>query len=159
MTTERRDATGEHAETASAEATGSERTGSAGTGSAGTGRSTHRPAEQRGRPSARPRPAPTTRRSSAAGRVRARAGADPGPVRRALARSAGCSATSGPWPRLAALALAVVLTWPTLRHPLYTMPQDIWDPSLQAWQIAWAGHALRTDPASSGTSTRSIPEQ
>jgi len=48
---------------------------------------------------------------------------------------------------LGALALAVVMTWPTLRDPARTIAQDIWDPSLQAWQVAWAGHILTTDPA------------
>jgi hypothetical protein len=47
---------------------------------------------------------------------------------------------------LAGLALAVLMTWPTLRYPQYTIPQDVWDPTLQAWQMAWAGHALITDP-------------
>ncbi|MGK5679889.1 hypothetical protein [Actinoplanes sp. URMC 104] len=46
----------------------------------------------------------------------------------------------------ASLLLAVALTWPTLRYPLHTLPQDVWDPSRQAWQIAWAGHILLTDP-------------
>jgi hypothetical protein len=45
-----------------------------------------------------------------------------------------------------ALLLAVVMTWPTLRHPTNTIPQDIGDPTLQAWQIAWAGHALMHSP-------------
>ncbi|TWJ24958.1 hypothetical protein [Micromonospora endolithica] len=45
-----------------------------------------------------------------------------------------------------ALALAVLMTWPTLRYPSYTLPQDYWDPSLQAWQMAWSGHALLTNP-------------
>ena len=44
------------------------------------------------------------------------------------------------------LLLAVALTWPTLRYPLHTLPQDIGDPSRQAWQIAWGGHILLTDP-------------
>ncbi|WP_250031839.1 hypothetical protein [Paractinoplanes maris] len=44
------------------------------------------------------------------------------------------------------LLLAAALTWPTLRYPLHTLPQDIWDPSRQAWQVAWIGHALLTDP-------------
>ena len=44
------------------------------------------------------------------------------------------------------LLLAVALTWPTLRYPLHTLPQDLGDPSRQAWQISWAGHILRTDP-------------
>ncbi|HYN93303.1 MAG TPA: hypothetical protein VES42_05600 [Pilimelia sp.] len=47
---------------------------------------------------------------------------------------------------LAGLLLAVVMTWPTLRYPAYTIPQDIWDPTLQAWQMAWSGHILTTDP-------------
>ncbi|MEU8816360.1 hypothetical protein [Actinoplanes sp. NPDC048796] len=46
----------------------------------------------------------------------------------------------------AGVLLAVALTWPTLRYPLHTLPQDIWDPSRQAWQIAWSGHILLTDP-------------
>jgi hypothetical protein len=46
-----------------------------------------------------------------------------------------------------ALALAVILTWPTLRYPLHTMPQEVGDPARQAWQIAWAGHILLTHPA------------
>ncbi|HEX8628108.1 MAG TPA: hypothetical protein VF755_08050 [Catenuloplanes sp.] len=44
------------------------------------------------------------------------------------------------------LLLAVLMTWPTLRYPMYTIPQDIWDPTLQAWQLAWNGHILLTDP-------------
>jgi hypothetical protein len=52
------------------------------------------------------------------------------------------------WPLAgaAALVLASVFTWPTLRHPWTTIPGDLGDPTLQAWQIAWAGHALLTDP-------------
>ncbi|MDG4794698.1 hypothetical protein [Micromonospora sp. WMMD1082] len=48
---------------------------------------------------------------------------------------------------VASLALAVLMTWPTLRYPSHTLPQDYWDPSLQAWQMAWSGHILLTDPA------------
>ncbi len=44
------------------------------------------------------------------------------------------------------LLLAIVLTWPTLRYPARTIPQDIWDPTLQAWQVSWAGHILTTNP-------------
>jgi hypothetical protein len=47
---------------------------------------------------------------------------------------------------LAGLLLAVAMTWPTLRHPTQTLPQDIWDPTLQAWQLSWSGHILTTDP-------------
>ncbi|WP_203825288.1 hypothetical protein [Actinoplanes palleronii] len=42
--------------------------------------------------------------------------------------------------------LAVGLTWPTLRYPLHTLPQDLGDPSRQAWQVSWVGHVLRTNP-------------
>ncbi|MGK5441196.1 hypothetical protein ACSNN7_05120 [Micromonospora sp. URMC 105] len=59
----------------------------------------------------------------------------------------------------ASLALAVAMTWPTLRYPLYTLPQDYWDPSLQAWQMAWSGHALRTEPAQLFHSNTFFPEQ
>ncbi|GIH13185.1 hypothetical protein [Rugosimonospora africana] len=47
---------------------------------------------------------------------------------------------------LAAIALAVVMTWPSAWHPASTIPSDIWDPTLQAWQLAWSGHAMLTDP-------------
>jgi hypothetical protein len=42
--------------------------------------------------------------------------------------------------------LAVVLTWPTAAHLSTTIPNDIYDPLLQTWQIAWNGHALVTNP-------------
>ncbi|SCL15786.1 hypothetical protein GA0070624_0823 [Micromonospora rhizosphaerae] len=60
---------------------------------------------------------------------------------------------------LASLALAVLLTWPTLRYPLYTLPQDYWDPSLQSWQMAWSGHILLTDPAHLWQSNTFFPEK
>ena len=56
-----------------------------------------------------------------------------------------------------ALAIAVVLTWPTLREPTRTIPQDIYDPLLQAWQVAWGGHALRTDPVNLWNSNTFFP--
>ncbi|WP_235966233.1 hypothetical protein [Micromonospora rubida] len=59
---------------------------------------------------------------------------------------------------LASLALAVALTWPTLRYPPYTLPQDYWDPSLQAWQMAWSGHVLLTDPAQLWQSNTFFPD-
>ncbi|GLY08542.1 hypothetical protein [Actinoplanes sp. NBRC 101535] len=46
----------------------------------------------------------------------------------------------------AAVLLAVAMTWPTLRYPAYTLPQDLGDPSRQAWLLSWAGHILATDP-------------
>ncbi|MDM4721727.1 hypothetical protein QTQ03_19815 [Micromonospora sp. WMMA1363] len=57
------------------------------------------------------------------------------------------------------LALAVLMTWPTLRYPRYTLPQDYWDPSLQAWQMAWSGHALLTNPAVLWQSNAFFPER
>ncbi|MCK1805997.1 MULTISPECIES: ABC transporter permease [unclassified Micromonospora] len=59
---------------------------------------------------------------------------------------------------VAALALAAAMTWPTLRYPRHTLPQDYWDPSLQAWQMAWSGHILRTNPAQLWHSNTFYPE-
>jgi hypothetical protein len=47
---------------------------------------------------------------------------------------------------VAGLVVAVALTWPTLRDPAHTVPGDIGDPTMFAWQIAWGGHALLTNP-------------
>ncbi|KWV31750.1 hypothetical protein [Micromonospora rifamycinica] len=59
---------------------------------------------------------------------------------------------------VAALVLAVVLTWPTLRDPASTIPQDTGDPTLQAWQVAWGGHALLTNPFQVWHSNTFYPE-
>ncbi|WP_433284010.1 ArnT family glycosyltransferase [Micromonospora sp. CA-244673] len=59
---------------------------------------------------------------------------------------------------VASLALAALMTWPTLRYPRYTLPQDYWDPSLQSWQLAWSGHILLTDPAQLWNSNTFFPE-
>lgn len=60
---------------------------------------------------------------------------------------------------LASLLLAAIMTWPTLRYPAYTIPQDIWDPTLEAWMISWGGHAMLTDPSSLWHSNAFFPEQ
>src|SRR6476660_9008762 len=60
---------------------------------------------------------------------------------------------------LGGLLLAALMTWPTLRHPTRTIPQDIWDPTLQAWQMAWSGHALKTDPTGLWQSNTFFPER
>ncbi|MEJ3742367.1 hypothetical protein WEI85_03605 [Actinomycetes bacterium KLBMP 9797] len=60
---------------------------------------------------------------------------------------------------LGALLLAVIMTWPTLRYPQHTLPQDIWDPTLQAWQMAWSGHILLTDPAQLWNANAFYPER
>ncbi|GLI02663.1 hypothetical protein [Phytohabitans aurantiacus] len=59
---------------------------------------------------------------------------------------------------LGGLFLAALLTWPTLRHPATTIPGDIGDPTLQAWQIAWGGHVLLTDPLHLWDSNTFYPE-
>ncbi|CCH19608.1 hypothetical protein [Micromonospora lupini] len=60
---------------------------------------------------------------------------------------------------LASLLLAAVLTWPTLRHPASTIPGDLGDPLLQAWQVAWSGHALLSSPADLWNSNTFYPEK
>lgn len=44
------------------------------------------------------------------------------------------------------LALAAVMTWPTLRHPASTVPADLSDPAVEAWMASWGGHALLSQP-------------
>jgi hypothetical protein len=60
---------------------------------------------------------------------------------------------------LGSVGLAVVMTWPTLRYPLQTIPQDLGDPTLQAWELAWAGHAVTHDPAQLWQSNAFFPER
>ena len=60
---------------------------------------------------------------------------------------------------LGGLALAVVMFFPSLRHPATTIPADIYDPTLQAWQMAWSGHILLTDPAQLWNSNAFFPDQ
>ena len=47
-----------------------------------------------------------------------------------------------------AALLAVVMTWPLVLQWRTHVVQDEGDPLLQAWQVAWGGHALRTDASS-----------
>ncbi|WP_412541164.1 hypothetical protein R8Z50_00630 [Longispora sp. K20-0274] len=54
--------------------------------------------------------------------------------------------------------LAVLMTWPTVKDITRTIPEDIYDPLLQAWQIAWAGHALVTDPLNLWNANPFYPE-
>lgn len=60
---------------------------------------------------------------------------------------------------IGSVLLAVVMTWPALEHPASTIPQDIWDPTLQAWQMAWAGHILTTDPLQLWHANAFYPDQ
>ena len=47
---------------------------------------------------------------------------------------------------LGAALLAVVMHWPLVLHLGTTIPKDLGDPLAQAWQAAWGGHALATQP-------------
>ena len=60
---------------------------------------------------------------------------------------------------LGSVLLAVVMTWPTLRDPLHTLPRDLGDPTLVAWMLAWPGHALTTNPTQLWHSNAFYPEQ
>ena len=42
--------------------------------------------------------------------------------------------------------LAVAMNAPALRHPASTVPADLGDPLLQAWELGWDGHALTHQP-------------
>ncbi|WP_372450897.1 hypothetical protein [Actinoplanes flavus] len=59
----------------------------------------------------------------------------------------------------AACLLAVMMTWPTLRYPMHTLPQDLGDPTRQAWRVAWAGHAVIDDPARLWQSNAYYPQK
>jgi hypothetical protein len=48
---------------------------------------------------------------------------------------------------LAAVFLSLLLTRGALADPAHTLPQDIWDPSLVSYLIAWDGYALLHNPA------------
>jgi hypothetical protein len=71
----------------------------------------------------------------------------PGRIRRALRATGRTFIHEYALVTYAALVLAAAWTWPTLRYPLHTMPQEVGDPARQAWQIAWSGHVLQTHPA------------
>ncbi len=45
-----------------------------------------------------------------------------------------------------ALLLALVMHWPLPLHLSSVVERDIGDPLVQAWQVAWGGHALATQP-------------
>ena len=50
---------------------------------------------------------------------------------------------------LVAVALAVAMTWPLAAHigsEMPSDPQDVQDPLLEAWTVAWGGHALLHAP-------------
>src|SRR3954447_18245309 len=47
---------------------------------------------------------------------------------------------------LGAVFLALVVHWPLPLHLADAFPRDIGDPLVQAWQVAWGGHALLHQP-------------
>jgi hypothetical protein len=50
------------------------------------------------------------------------------------------------WVILAAVALAVLTTWPLVLHLSSRISPDLGDPVRTAWQVAWVGHAMLHDP-------------
>ncbi len=68
------------------------------------------------------------------------AGAADAPVRPARARA------EGPLWLLVGLLVALALTWPLATQLGTHVPQDAADPLAEAWEVAWSGHALLTDP-------------
>ncbi|HSJ18450.1 MAG TPA: hypothetical protein VK920_10180 [Solirubrobacterales bacterium] len=47
---------------------------------------------------------------------------------------------------LGAVALSVVMNWPLILNLGDDIPKDLGDPLVQAWQVAWGGHALANQP-------------
>lgn len=47
---------------------------------------------------------------------------------------------------LASAAVAVLMHWPLALHLARDVPRDIGDPLVQAWEVAWGGHALLHQP-------------
>jgi hypothetical protein len=47
---------------------------------------------------------------------------------------------------IGSVAVAVGMTWPLMKDPFGTFASDFWDPSLQAWQVAWSPWAVEHDP-------------
>lgn len=76
----------------------------------------------------------------------------PGRPRRVAAAFGRFLSHEWTWAVLGGLALAVVMTWPALKHPRYTLPSDLGDPTLVAWILAWPGHYLTHDLLTQGPS-------
>ncbi|HEX6873263.1 MAG TPA: hypothetical protein VF163_19370, partial [Micromonosporaceae bacterium] len=73
----------------------------------------------------------------------------PGRVHRAWSRTSAVRRfTRHEWTLavVGALVLSLLLNRGALADPAHTLPQDVWDPSLVAYLIAWGGHALVHDP-------------
>src|SRR5205807_2146247 len=50
------------------------------------------------------------------------------------------------WAAGAAIALAVITTWPLVLHLPSRIAPDLGDPVRTAWQMAWVGHAMLHNP-------------
>jgi hypothetical protein len=50
------------------------------------------------------------------------------------------------WAILGGITLAVLTTWPLVLHMSSRIAPDLGDPVRTAWEIAWVGHAMLTDP-------------
>jgi hypothetical protein len=83
----------------------------------------------------------------------------PGPITRSLQAIGRSVFHEYTLATLGSVLLAVIMTWPTMRHPTRTVPQDLGDPLLQAWQLAWSGHALDTKPSTIWDSNTFFPER
>ncbi len=70
----------------------------------------------------------------------------PGRIRRTLTVTGRVAVHEWTLAVLGSLVLAVLMTWPALRHPRHTLPHDLGDPTLVTWILAWPGHVLRSDP-------------
>jgi len=72
--------------------------------------------------------------------------AAPAPSRPAWLASPRLSRAELGWAVIAAVALAVLTSWPLLLHMSSRIAPDNGDPVRTAWQIAWVGHALLHEP-------------
>lgn len=63
------------------------------------------------------------------------------------------------WPVGLAIAIAVGMTWPLALHLGSDIPQDLGDPLLSAWHVAWIGHALLHQPLDLFQANTFWPEQ
>jgi hypothetical protein len=70
-----------------------------------------------------------------------------GRLKRALAATGRVVGHEWTLASVGSVVLAVLMTWPALRHPRHTLPYDLGDPALVTWILAWPGHALVDDPA------------
>lgn len=83
----------------------------------------------------------------------------PGRIRRMLAAVGRTLIHEWTLVSVGSVLLAVLMTWPALRYPQYTLPQDTGDPTLVAWLLAWPGHILLEDPTQLWHGNAFFPER